>query len=361
MGGAQYQVKHLIDALEEDGRFDLSFIGKDVPRRVSSDAYRLLRIRSRPGPVAPLADALPLYRTLRRVQPDIVYQRVGCAYTGIAAAYCRAHGARLVYHISNMRDLMPLRMSLRRDLIGALTNRRLLDYGICHAHAIIAQTEEQAALLSARYWRRPDAIVPNFHPVPAQVAKKPTVPHLVWLANLKETKQPERFIDLARQLRARGITARFVMAGRLQGGRRWRGRMRELLERSPHVHYLGPVTQAQANALLDKAHLAVNTSVVEGFSNVFIQAWMRGVPVLSLHVDPDGILVQSGLGRCSGDSDRLVTDAVELLRDPEALARMGRTARRYAITHHSLRNREELVRLFRDLLSDAMKEAPALP
>ena len=50
------------------------------------------------------------------------------------------------------------------------------------------------------------------------------------------------------------------------------------------------LSQAEVNALLEHTDLLVNTSDYEGFSNTFIQAWMRRVPVVSLRVDPDRLL-----------------------------------------------------------------------
>ena len=55
-------------------------------------------------------------------------------------------------------------------------------------------------------------------------------------------------------------------------------------------------THEDVNKLLERSHLLVNTSKWEGFSNTFIQAWMRSVPVMTLGVNPDGLLDNSYLG-----------------------------------------------------------------
>ena len=51
--------------------------------------------------------------------------------------------------------------------------------------------------------------------------------------------------------------------------------------------------------LIDRSRAVVLTSRHEGMPNVFLEAWARGVPVLSLHFDPDGKIAKEGLGLCA--------------------------------------------------------------
>ena len=39
--------------------------------------------RNKPPGLGYLMDAVPLYSALRRIKPHVIYQRVGCGYTGI--------------------------------------------------------------------------------------------------------------------------------------------------------------------------------------------------------------------------------------------------------------------------------------
>ena len=61
------------------------------------------------------------------------------------------------------------------------------------------------------------------------------------------------------------------------------------------------------DALYDRAKVLVNTSDVEGFPNSYLQAWIRGVPVVTL-IDPDGVIEREGLGvaKTHATSDRIV-------------------------------------------------------
>jgi glycosyltransferase involved in cell wall biosynthesis len=97
--------------------------------------------------------------------------------------------------------------------------------------------------------------------------------------------------------------------------------------------------------MLSQGHILVNTSKQEGFSNTFIQAWMRKVPVVSLQVDPDSVLEKEGIGFCSGSFDQLVKDTQKLITDDKLRNEMGERARAYAIKNHSLKNMDKILDL----------------
>jgi glycosyltransferase involved in cell wall biosynthesis len=77
----------------------------------------------------------------------------------------------------------------------------------------------------------------------------------------------------------------------------------------------------------------VNTSEIEGFPNTFLQAWVRGIPVVSFF-DPDGVIQREGLGRTVASVEEMAAAVHRLAMDPqlwaEASARcLAYTARRY--------------------------------
>ena len=60
--------------------------------------------------------------------------------------------------------------------------------------------------------------------------------------------------------------------------------------RLPNVTMPGAVRYTDSGALVrPRASIFLNTSSIEGFPNTFLQAWIRGVPVVSFF-DPDGLI-----------------------------------------------------------------------
>src|SRR5690606_6239370 len=107
------------------------------------------------------------------------------------------------------------------------------------------------------------------------------------------------------------------------------------VERLENLSYLGRQSQEKVNQTIAESHILVNTSDYEGFSNTFIQAWLREVPVLSLSVNPDNVFDGHGIGvSADGDYQRLKSELLALINDPDRRRRMGRAAKEYAESNH---------------------------
>jgi glycosyltransferase involved in cell wall biosynthesis len=349
MGGAQYQVKCLLDALIPLDRYEIYYLARRVAPDYGPEGYQLTRIgRGRSTPrLGFLMDAMPLYNALRRISPDVIYQRVGCGYTGIAAYYARRQGSRLIWHISHDTDVVLDRLPGEGNPVRHFLEKRAIEYGIRHARHIVAQTEHQASLLKMNYGRTVDAVVPNFHPAPNERIDKSGPLTVLWVANLKPWKQPEAFVRLAQAL-VDLPAVQFVMVGGAASGpgaQEWNEELLRNIQATPNLRYLGPKSQEEVNELMARAHLFVNTSLDEGFANTFIQAWMRCVPVMSLHIDPDGVLNRESVGVHAGSVERLALTVRNLLMNSAEREALAGNARDYAMRVHSVRNARLLQRL----------------
>lgn len=345
MGGAQYQADCIINALIKGGNHEIFYLARNYSEAFVPTGYKLIGIPKPFGRVKRgylYLDAINVLRALKAISPDIIYQRIGCAYTGIAAYYARRYGCRMVWHISSENDVTPNKLGLTRRSISKYLDRRLLEYGIRNTDVIIAQTERQSMLLEKNHGRSATAVIKNFHSMPEEIIEKPFPRKIVWIANLKDLKQPELFVRLAQDLHDLENTE-FIMAGEMQlNGNRSR-LIQEQIDKTMNLRYLGPRPQDEINSLLAKAHLLVNTSLWEGFPNTFIQAWMRKVPVISLNVNPDDIFRERMLGICSGSYDQLRINVKELIKDDVLRESMGIHAQTYALEKHSEKNVEQIL------------------
>ncbi len=329
---------------------DVCYLAAHVEPTYRPSGYQVVRI----GPPNPLRkyglffDAPHLYAKLRRLRPSIVFQQVGCAYTGVAAWYAKQHDCPMVWRISSDASLdSPWPSWWRRP--HAYLETYLLRLGIRHATSIVAQTHHQLALLEKNFQRSDAVVIRNFHPAPQEKLEKSGVFRVVWVANLKRLKQPEVFLRLAQRFKRRR-DVQFIVIGGEGDDPRWVSNIKEQLRELGNVDYRGRLSQDEVNAILSSAHVLVNTSVYEGFPNVFVQAWMREVAVLSLVVDPDGVLSKRGLGRLAGSEQQLATDLAELMENPGQLSRITEAARAYALRYHSTQNTAQLVELIRGLV-----------
>lgn len=348
MGGAPYQVKCLTDTLASKPDYDVSVLTRRANPDYQGDGYRVISIASKAifHSARYIVDMPKLLITLRRLKPSFIYQRVGCAYTGAVAFYSKIYGVNSVWHIASDKDVQPYQRSEKKKNVIERIEKKILEYGIRNITHIIAQTNAQSEFLEKNYQRKASAVIPNFHPLPEEKIEKGEVIKIIWIANFKRLKQPEIFIQLAKDL-AHLKNAEFILIGAPSNDQGWQATLEESINALGNLKYIGEKTQAEVNQIIATSHILVNTSLWEGFSNTFVQAWMRRVPIVSLQVNPDNIFDDRKVGLISNDVTQLSKDVKLLVEDAGLREKMGSAAQGFAIDRHSLKNVESIVDLLK--------------
>lgn len=348
LGGSEYQVKLILNALCETNKYDIHYLCKRFDEKYIAENYRIHCLnnwRKWSRSLFSFLAASEIYTELKKIKPSIIYQRVGGVQTGVAAYYAKKEKIKLIWHISSDNDIAPQWKGNIKQSFLSTTERMFLNYGIKNASMIIAQTKNQKKLLEDNFKIKTNIIIPNGHPVPKECMLKSEKINVIWVANLKPLKRPELFIRVAEHFRA-SEDVNFIMIGR-QGWGRWYQKILHDIKKLPKLKYLGELTQEQVNQILCVGHILVNTSRYEGFSNTFIQAWMRKIPVVSLTVDPDHILVKEKIGFHSRSFMQLLTDIKTLIQNRRIREQMGERAFFYAQKNHT---EKQLVFKFINLL-----------
>ncbi len=343
-GGAQYQARILLESFVKRDEYEIYYVARNIDPGFEPVGYEIVKVPAsrylkRMGFVA---DYPALMKVLGGISPDIIYQRGFTAYTGIAAHYARKNKARMVLHIASDLDVMTVPELWRLPGYNVpFIDKKIGSHGIRHASAIVTQTRRQKTLLKRNFGREADAVIRNFHPRPLESLEKPLPLKVLWVANFKRVKRPELFVRLAREL-GHMSDVEFVMAGRA-GDARLYGDLHREIEQLGNLRYLGEKTQDEVNRLMAAAHIFVNTSLLEGFPNTFIQAWMRCVPVVSLGIDTDGILEEGKIGFCGKTFEEMKSRVAQLLENERQRVGMGEAARRHALNEHDLSNVNQLM------------------
>ncbi len=359
MGGAQLQAKFLLEELITRPGVEVNYFASRVTAsRKQAEGYKLTQV-SPPGALHRYGlfwDYFSLQQHLTRYKPDLIYQRVATAYTGICATYARRHAIPMIWHIANSTDCDINRFSvasLRRP--HAYLEKALIEHGLKNADQIVVQNADQKTQLYDNFGKQNSHLIPNFHPIPETPTKPAPKPlQVVWIANLKDSKRPQAMVEVAKLL-SHNLDIKITMIGApyLVAQQDEQQAFEASINSLPNLTYMGELPNDEVNALLEHSHLLVNTSIKEGFSNTFIQAWLRCVPVLSLGVNPDNRLDGGPLGKSFTTIDSLAAAISERLEHPKQLAQDGAMARHIAEQDFSLNNASKLADLLLSLRRDS--------
>jgi glycosyltransferase involved in cell wall biosynthesis len=342
MGGTQYQIKCLVDHWAKTNRFDIYLLCREARRNTDENGYTLVTFKAinKLSKFSRIFDSFHLYRALVKINPDIIYQNIGTSYVGIVALYANNNNKKFILHIASDSDIKPYNKKANIRNIERQLDKLIFEFGLKRADNVIAQTEYQQNILKKTYNLKNTFIVKNFQNTTEEPKEKYKNITVLWVANFKPLKQPEIFINLANDFYKIDKSINFIMIGApARWIPKWQQMLQNKIDKADNLEYIGVKSVGEVDNLLGKSHILINTSEYEGFSNTFIQAWFKNVPVISLNCDPDGILGKHNVGiYCDGSYDRLISSLKELSLDRGCLEAFSKNARTYAEKHHSIEN-----------------------
>jgi glycosyltransferase involved in cell wall biosynthesis len=325
MGGAEVQATMIAHALKAKGlRVAHLVYPVPEPRRVDDSSPTLVERSQWQGGL--LAETKAIWRCFQRADAQAYIVRGSGGHVIAASSFCRARGRRFVFSSSSELDF---------DFARPDRNRRMLQIyktSLRLASRLALQTEQQRELAMRALPGSDPVVIPSFaEPAPSENGAGE---YFLWVDRLVEYKLPDRYVELAEAL----PEARFRMVA-CPGAETPPGmaeRIEAAAERLPNLELFPARPRNELLEEMRHAVAVVKTSRVEGMPNGFLEAWARGVPVLSLNVDPDSKIANNDIGvAADGSMPRLTEAAARLWRDPEQRTAVGERARRFVQEVHS--------------------------
>ena len=328
-GGAEYQAKILSDCLGK--AHDIIFISS-VPDSVEAvfvtDGKKIYNRAL--GLTQKLLLYVPFCLGIRSIflkeSPDLIYHRVIMPYTLFAIKYAEKHNIPFILHIASERSIV-FDSSLKARINKYLLQRILKS----NAH-ILVQTDKQQNIL-ASYSSRKTTVLPNLLHNNYPVKQDALGDSVLWIGKSIKLKGLEIFIDMAEKM----PNMQFVVICRFLNDKYSRN-LKSKLASVKNIENLGEQENDFINNYLaTKSYLLVNTSFSEGFSSTFLQAWMVGVPVLSLNCNPSGIFDHYEMGaHCNGDEDKLLEALNDFIENDQYYIRVSKSCRQVALEKYSV-------------------------
>ena len=329
MGGAEVQATKLAHALKAKGlRVAHVVYPVPEPRRVDASSPTLVERSDWQGDrrLGQVFETGAIWRGLQRADAEAYIVRGSGGHVIAASAFCRARSRRFVFSSSSELDF---------DFARPDRNPRMLQVykaSLRLAARLALQTERQRELALRALPHSDPVVIPSFaEPAPSANSGGE---YFLWVDRLVEYKLPDSYVELAEAL----PEARFRMVASLMSETPpgMPERIEAAAERLPNLELLPPCPRSDVLEEMRGAVALVKTSRVEGMPNGFLEAWARGVPVLSLNVDPDAKIANNDIGVVTdGSMERLIEAAASLWRDPELQTAIGERARRFVQDVHS--------------------------
>lgn len=267
-------------------------------------------------------------KTFDEVNADVYITAGNGELTADIVYYCKAKGKKFILLSGSDLDFDPDIKSNSQYVTPYGVNGFLMQYTLDHADAFILQTERQRDLLR-EHFQRDGVVIRNPIDMTQKFQPAQNSNVVLWVGKSDLVKRPELAMKLAKEFPQYDFT--LIMSF---SNENIHLETLTIAKSLPNVTILPYIPYEKVEEIYAKAGLLVNTSVFEGFPNTFLQAAKYGVPILSLNVDPAGMLTEYGCGRYCNGNFELMRSALEELMMKDIHARAGANGLEYVRRYH---------------------------
>jgi glycosyltransferase involved in cell wall biosynthesis len=242
---------------------------------------------------------------LFKADADIYYVRGAGFIVAAVVAFAKIKSKTVVFCGADDPDFdkSKVRLKHKRD-------RALYFWGLKRCDLIVSQNRNQKKQLFADFGKS-SHIIHNGYKKSKNISISGEA--ILWVANFRRPKRPRMFLELAKRLPEQ----KFVMIGGSAGSDSDEQNLYfEIQEESRKISNLelkGFQGLDEVEKYILNCRVLINTSLHEGFPNTFLQAWSKGVPVLSF-CDPDDLIKKYKLGLVATTLDDMA-EKLKLLCD----------------------------------------------
>lgn len=235
---------------------------------------------------------IKLWNALKMADCDYYYQRTACFTTGVVAKYCLEYKKKFIYSGASDTDFIPSEIK-----VPHLRDKMLYGWGLKNANYRFVQSEEQNKLLKKNFHLDGNKFYNVYYP------KKLTVnrPFVLWVSMFRKGKRPRIVLDIAKKYPELDFR---IIGGKARGEENLFQEIESRSKNLNNVEFLGFQSMGKTEKSFDSASVYLSTSEVEGFPNTFLQAWSRGIPVVSF-VDVDNFIKNNKLGSIVQSSEQI--------------------------------------------------------
>jgi glycosyltransferase involved in cell wall biosynthesis len=230
-----------------------------------------------------------VWSALKRAEADIYYLSCASLRVGLSALFSRMHRRKMVFRIASDMDCEPQKLLIEYNY---WRDRRIYEYGLRHADAILAQSLSQQDAMKRNYGLS-STIASMLVDQPRDISafEQRTIP-VLWVSNIRQLKRPDLVLEFAERTPEIAV---HMIGGRIADSQNLFDEILQRAKSSPNVTFHGQIPYHEVNDYFARALVFTNTSDIEGFPNSYLQAWSRGTPVVAFF-DPDGLIAHEGLG-----------------------------------------------------------------
>jgi glycosyltransferase involved in cell wall biosynthesis len=268
-----------------------------------------------------------LYKNLKAQKADIYYSQIRDWRHILSLWAARKTGGIFVIQLASDLDALGLGKRLKHDylthfdglywFLNLILIELIFPRVVRKADMVLVQHEGQKEVLAKKGIK---SIIFNnlieLHEIPSD--PDPDRSEFSYVGALDKRKGFAEFHELAK----RAPHAKFKVVGSPRD--RTGYKYYEILKSFKNVTLFGSLSHKETMKHIYNSRALISTSPMEGFPNIFIEAWACGLPVLSLTFDAGNVITREKLGVvANGNFDKLI-EAMDSVTYSEEFARKSK-------------------------------------